>query len=188
MTDHHDAWELLPDLVTDPGGDRRLLRHVRACHACQRRLFALERVDRALRQPGTAPAAAGPRRRRRAAFAVAAAVAAGVLAWSLAPAGDGWSRELALHTASGAVVAHATLVGGRAPSLTLVADGLPAGADQGYLLWAQLPGAGPGQVVGRFMADPAGRCVVAVPLVRAERHARLWITPADQPDATVAST
>lgn len=45
---HEQAWKRLPDLLDEPD-QPILLHHVKHCHACQRQLFLLGRVDRLLR-------------------------------------------------------------------------------------------------------------------------------------------
>lgn len=57
---HEQAWKRLPDLVLDRD-ELELLAHVAACNRCQRQLFLLVRVDRALRDA----AASRPQKRRR---------------------------------------------------------------------------------------------------------------------------
>ena len=59
---HAHAWTRLPDLLDDRD-QPELLAHVAACHDCQRQLFQLGRVDRALR--GAAAARRNERRRFR---------------------------------------------------------------------------------------------------------------------------
>ena len=74
---HDEARDRLPDLLDDRD-DRELLAHVNACHACQRQLFKLNRVDRILRANGTQ---ATRRRlsRRWYSVAVAAVAAAAII-------------------------------------------------------------------------------------------------------------
>ena len=187
---HEHAWTLLPDLLADRD-QPDLLAHVAACHDCQRQLFLLARVDRALR--GASAAHRKPRRRLRTArwlrFSsglVAAAVAALVIVLVL-------PRQAAPHlftlrTAQGRAIGHASLSRSDAEntSLTLVAGGLPARRGAVYLLWASGEGRG-ATTIGRFMVNADGTCRARFNLPGG-RWARFWVTRPDRPRTVGATT
>lgn len=188
---HEHAWTRLPDLLDDRD-QPELLAHVAACHDCQRQLFLLGRVDRALR----AAAAGRCKERRRLgtgrwlrfpAGLLAAAVAAAV-AVLLLPHHPG-PRQYTLRTASGRWIGRATLVRSdpENTSLTLVARGLPTRRGDVYLLWAA-GSANEATTIGRFMVDPKGACRARFNLPGGRSWARFWVTPPAQPNAVVAST
>jgi len=189
---HERAWTRLPDLLADRD-EPDLLAHVAACHDCQRQLFLLGRVDRALR--GAADGRSKGRRRvrklrrlRLPSGFVAAAVAAALVLMLLAPHHDDL-RQLTLRTASGQPIGRAILdrSDGENTSLTLVTRGLPAHRGDMYVLWA---GGSRGRptTVGRFMVDPSGACHARFNLPGERDWARVWVTPPGQPNAVVAST
>lgn len=182
---HEEAFRRLPDLLDDRD-DAALLAHVRECADCQRQLFLLGRVDRALR--GSAPAR---RRRRRpwplfagAAAAVAAAAAALAV---LLPSGTS-AHTMMLRTASGRVVGEATMrhADTRNVSLSLSAHGLPVVRGHVFVLWASDKGST--MEVGRFMADPTGKAQVRFNLPATHAWSRLWVTRAGDAHAMVASS
>jgi hypothetical protein len=189
---HEHAWTRLPDLLDDRD-EPELLGHVATCHDCQRQLFLLGRVDRALREAGAV------RRKERRCFRkgrwlrvpsglVAAAVAALVVVVFL-PQHTGL-RQLTLKTAAGKSIGHATLKREDAENtlLTLVARGLPARGGDTFVLWA---GGGGGErklAVGRFMVEPGGACRARFNLPGRRAWAHFWVTPPDRPNAVVATT
>ncbi len=188
---HEHAWERLPDLLGSHE-DALLLAHVAGCHACQRQLFLLGRVDRLLRQTRfatTRPARSGlPARRVVALLAgLGAAVAVALVAFLPHPAGG---RTFVLRTADGHVVGRATLVRADRSNVQVafVARGMTrAGGDQ-FVLWAKSgdnPGATP---VGRFMANRSGECRARFSLPRSERWTGFWVTSSSDPSVLVATT
>lgn len=189
---HEHAWTRLPDLLSDRD-EPQLLAHVAACHDCQRQLFLLGRVDRALRSSASVRRKEGRRMRkgrwlRFPAGLVAAAVAAALVLVLFVPQHHGL-HELTLRTASGQPIGQAILNRSDAEntSLTLVARGLPADRGDMYLLWAGGSG-GRATSVGRFMVDPSGACRARFNLPGGRSWARFWVTPTGQPNAVVAST
>ncbi len=188
---HEHAWTHLPDLLEDRD-QPELLAHVAACHDCQRQLFLLGRVDRALR--GAAVARRKERRRlgkgrwlRFPSGLVAAAVAA-VLVLLLLPHHTA-VREFTLRAAAGQPIGRAILDHSDAEnmSLTLVARGLPAHGGDTFVLWA----AGEGQLhttVGRFMVSHNGSCRARFNLPGGRSWVRFWITSPGHPNAVVATT
>jgi hypothetical protein len=188
---HEHAWTRLPDLLDDRD-QPELLTHVAACHDCQRQLFLLGRVDRALR--GAASARRKERRRLRKgrwlrfpSGLVAAAVASLLVALFL-PHHPG-PRQFTLRTAAGQAIGRATLnpTDAENTSLTLVARGLPVRRGDMYVLWA---GGGDQRAitVGRFMVDPRGACRARFNLPGGRSWARFWVTPPGQPESVVATT
>ena len=188
---HELAWRRLPDLLDDRD-QPELLAHVAGCHHCQRQLFLLGRVDRALR--GAANSRSKERRRLRKgrwlrfpSGLVAAAVAA-LLVVLFLPQHSGRS-QFTLRTAAGRAIGRAVLNRSDAEntSLTLVARGLPARRGNVYVLWA----AGRSEraiTVGRFMVDPRGACRARFNLPGGRSWARFWVAPPGQPNAVVATT
>jgi hypothetical protein len=188
---HEHAWTHLPDLLDDRD-QPELLGHVAACHECQRQLFLLGRVDRALR--GAATVRRKERRRGgrtrwlRLPSGFAAAAVAALLLLLLLPH-NGTPRRFTLRTAAGHPIGRATLNRSDAEntSLTLVARGLPARPGDMYVLWAG--GSGPAATtVGRFMVDPKGACRARFNLPGAHSWTRFWVTPPGRPNAVVAGT
>jgi hypothetical protein len=186
---HEHAWTRLPDLLDDRD-QPQLLAHVAGCHDCQRQLFLLGRVDRALR--GSACRKERPRVRKGRWFRfraglVAAAVAALLVVLFLPHQHS--MRQLTLRTASGQSIGRATLSRADAEntSLTLVARGLPARGGDVYVLWAG--GSGQRRVaVGRFMVEPGGVCRAHFNLPGTGAWAHFWVTPPGKPNAVVATT
>src|SRR5262245_2584720 len=177
---HEHARTRLPDLLDDRD-QPELLTHVAACHDCQRQLFLLGRVDRALR--GVATARRNERRRLRKgrwlrfpAGLVAAAVAA-LLVVMFLPRHPGL-HKLTLRTAAGKPIGHAILSRSDAEntSLTLVARGLPDGGGDTFVLWAAHGGQRP-TTVGRFMVDPHGACRAHFNLPSGRGWTHFWVTP-----------
>jgi hypothetical protein len=187
---HEHAWTRLPDLLDDRD-QPELLKHVAACHDCQRQLFLLGRIDRALR--GAVAARHKERRGRKSRWLrfpsglVAAAVAA-LLVMLFLPHHPGL-RQFTLRTAAGHPIGRAILNRSDAEntSLTLVARGLPAHRGDVYLLWAAGSSERP-TTIGRFMVDPNGVCRARFNLPGGRRWARFWVTPPGRPNAVVAST
>ncbi len=185
---HEHAWTRLPDLLEDRD-EPELLAHVAACHDCQRQLFLLGRVDRALRG-----GAAARRRRRgrsrwfRVTSGVVAAAVAAMLVLVLLPDHAGL-RQLTLKTAAGQPIGKATLKreDGQNTSLTLVASNLPARGGDTFVLWAAA-GGGRKVAIGRFMVEPGGACRARFNLPGNPGWARFWVTPPGQPNAVVATT
>lgn len=188
---HERAWTRLPDLLDDRD-QPELLAHVAACHHCQRQLFLLGRVDRALR------GAASSRRKERSgrrkgrwlrfpAGLVAAAVAV-LLILLILPHHPG-PRQFTLRTASGQTIGRAILNRSDAEntSLTLVARDLPVRRGNMFVLWAAGGGHG-ATTVGRFMVDPRGDCRARFNLPGGHSWARFWVTAPGQPSAVVAGT
>jgi hypothetical protein len=189
---HELAWTRLPDLLDDRD-QPELLAHVAKCHACQRQLFLLGRIDRALR--GTAAECRKERRRPRKgrwlrfpAGLVAAAVAAALVLVLFVPRHDGLPR-LTLRSAAGKPIGRATLNRSDADntSLTLVARGLPAHGGGVFVLWASGRGRG-GTAIGRFMLSAKGACRARFNLPGGRGWARFWVTPPGQPNSIVATT
>jgi hypothetical protein len=188
---HEHAWTRLPDLLQDRD-EPDILTHVASCHDCQRQLFLLGRVDRALR--ASAPVRRKERRRvgkgrwlRFHSGLVAAAVAALLIVVFL-PRHTG-ARQLTLRTAAGRPIGHAILKRSDADntSLTLVARGLPSRAGDVYVLWAGGSGRA-ATTVGRFMVDPKGACRARFNLPGGRSWARFWVTPPGRPNTVVAAT
>lgn len=182
---HEDAFQRLPDLLEDRD-DAELLGHVRGCAACQRQLFLLGRVDRALRDDSPAHARRRPRRLIVAAATVAAAAAAALLAVLLPSSAK--AHPFMLRTASGAVVGEATMrhSDARNVSLSLSAHGLPVGSGHMFVLWAS--DRGTTMQAGRFMADPQGRARVRFNLPGDHDWTHFWITRPGKVPAMVASS
>jgi hypothetical protein len=187
---HEQAWMRLPDLLEDRD-QPELLTHVAACHVCQRQLFLLSRVDRALR--GAAVRRKGRHRPagshwlRFPSGLVAAAVAA-LVVFMLVPH-HGGLRQLTLRTVGGHPLGQATLKREDAEntSLTLVARGLPARNGDTFVLWAA--GGRDGRIaVGRFMVSPGGACHARFNLPGKRVWTRFWVTPRGRPKAIVATT
>lgn len=182
---HEEAFQRLPDLLEDRD-DAELLGHVRGCPDCQRQLFLLGRVDRALRAEAPSRRRGRPTRLLAGAAAVAAAVAASVLA-VLLPAGS-HAHPFMLRSSSGAVVGEATMThsDARNVSLTLTAHGLPVVHGHMFVLWAS--DRGTTMQAGRFMADPHGRARVHFNLPADHAWTHFWITRPGTSPAMVASS
>jgi hypothetical protein len=187
---HDHAWTRLPDLLDDRD-QPELLAHVAACHDCQRQLFLLGRIDRALRGAAAARRKQHRRKSRWLRFPsglVAAAIAAVLVLVLFLPHHDGL-RQLTLRTAAGQEIGRATLKSSDAEntSLTLVARGLPVRRGDMYVLWA---GGGDHRAitVGRFMVDPRGACRARFNLPGGRSWARFWVTPPGRPESVVATT
>jgi len=187
---HEHAWTRLPDLLDDRD-EPELRAHVTACHACQRQLFLLGRVDRMLRDDACARRKEHRRARKRGwlrAPAGLVAVAAAALLVLFLPHGH-HLREFTLRTASGQMIGRAILAPAEADnvSLSLVARGLSTRHGNMYVLWAG-GGERPATTVGRFMVDSTGGCRARFNLPGGRNWVRFWVTPAGRPDATVAAT
>jgi hypothetical protein len=181
---HADAFRRLPDLLDDRD-DAALLAHVRECADCQRQLFLLGRVDRALRD-------SAPARRRtrppRIAVAAAALVAAAAAALAIVLPSSSNAHTMMLRAASGAVVGEATMTraDARNVSLALSAHGLPVARGHMFVLWASDRGST--MQVGSFMADPNGEARARFNLPANHDWSRLWVTRAGDAHAMVASS
>jgi hypothetical protein len=188
---HEHVWTRLPDLLDDRD-QPELLAHVAACHDCQRQLFQLGRVDRALR--GAAAARRNERRRFRGArrlrlpVGLAAAAVTALLVMLFLPR-NAAVHAFTLRTAAGRPIGQAILNRSDVEntSLTLVARGLPARRRDTYVLWAGGTDGRP-TTVGRFMVDPKGACRARFNLPGGRSWVRFWVTPPGQPRAVVAST
>ena len=181
---HEDAFQRLPDLLEDRD-DAELLAHVRTCADCQRQLFLLGRVDRALRESS----AANPRRRPRGLIAGVAAIAAAAAAALVAVLLPGaHAHPFMLRTASGALVGEATMThaDARNVSLSLTAHGLPVVRGHMFVLWAS--DRGTTMQAGRFMADPHGRARVRFNLPADHAWTHFWITRPGKTPAMIASS
>lgn len=189
---HEHAWTRLPDLLADRD-EPELLAHVAACHDCQRQLFLLGRVDRALRGAGSTRRKERRRTRtgrrlRLPAGLAAAAAAAGLVVVLVAPQHHAL-RRLTLRAATGQPIGRAILDRSDTEntSLTLVARGLPARRHGTYVLWAAGSG-GRATSIGRFMVDPNGACRAHFNLPGGRSWARFYVTPPGRPDTVVATT
>jgi hypothetical protein len=182
---HEDAFQRLPDLLDDRD-DPDLLGHVRECADCQRQLFLLGRVDRALRADAPAERRRRPVRLLAAAAAVVAAAAAALLA-ALLPSSS-HAHPYMLRTSSGAVVGEATMThaDARNVSLSLTAHGLPVARGHMFVLWAS--DRGTTMQAGRFMADPGGRARVHFNLPADHAWTHFWITRPGKAPAMIASS
>ena len=188
---HEEAWTRLPDLLEDRD-DAALLAHLQVCADCQRQLFLLGRVDRALRAAASARRREGRRPRRgrwlRLPSGLVAAAVAALLVVLFLPHHPGL-RQLTLRTAAGQPIGRAILNRSDAEntSLTLVARGLPARSRDIYVLWAGGGGHAP-TTLGRFMVDPKGACRARFNLPAGRSWARFWVAPPGRPNAVVATT
>lgn len=172
---HEQAFRRLPDLLDDRD-DASLLQHVRECADCQRQLFLLGRVDRALRDSTPARATKPFVLRASAVSAgLAAVIAAAALVLVFVPSGS-HSGAVVLRTAAGRVVGTASLthVDVRNVSLLLSARGLPVNRGRVFVFWAA---DGPSTMrVGRFRADQSGNCKVRFNLPATHRWSNFWVT------------
>jgi hypothetical protein len=187
---HEEAWKRLPDLLDDRD-DASLLDHVRACAHCQRQLFLLGRVDRLLRESGSAAGRTQQRqptrwRRFAAAATIAAAAVAGVMLALLVPH-HARTHTFMLRTASGQLVGEALMGNSdtRNVSLALIARQLPVNRGQVFVLWAGDDASS--MQVGRFMVDRKGGCRVSFNLPATHGWRRFWVTEPGNA-ALVAST
>jgi len=173
---HREAFRRLPDLLDDRD-DTELLDHLRACAACQRQLFLLGRIDRALRDGAAVRKPPRGRRLLAATAAVTAAAAAVFLLTLFAPASSRrHPQRFALRTAAGRLVGEATIAQADAHnvSLALTAHDLPVRHGRGFVLWAGDRRST--MQVGRFLADTQGRCRVRFNLPANHDWSRLWVT------------
>jgi hypothetical protein len=117
--------------------------------------------------------------------AVAAAVAA-TLVFALPRSAR--PHEFMLRTASGRLVAEATMSHGdsRNASLALAARHLPVDRGHMFVLWAADEGSS--MQVGRFMVDRTGSCRVRFNLPDSHSWHRFWVTKPGEASAVVAST
>jgi hypothetical protein len=189
---HEQAWERLPDLLGSHD-EARVLAHVAGCHACQRQLFLLGRVDRLLRQ--AQPKKNGRPARARLAgiravapLAAVGAVVAVALVFVLPGSPDG--RGFVLRTADGHAVGRATLVRADRSNVevSLVARVMPRDGSDQFLLWAQSEDGVNATTVGRFMVDRRGECRAHFNLPANHRWTRFWLSPSSDPALVVAAT
>jgi hypothetical protein len=183
---HESAWERLPDLLRSHE-DAQLLKHVASCHACQRQLFLLGRVDRILR------AAPLLQRRRvmgwRTAALLTTLAAAATLAFGVFLPRSPAAHAFVLRAADGHTLGRATVVqnGPSRSVVALVARGIGDAPDGQLLLWAHTSdGAGPIRV-GRFMVDGRGECRARFTLPT-HHWLRFWVTSSSDPTNLVATT
>lgn len=182
---HEDAFRKLPDLLDDRD-DAALLRHVRDCADCQRQLFLLNRIDRALR--GNAPTAT---RRRPTRFRVSAAVFAAAAAAAVVAAflpSSARTHPYMLRASSGAILAQATMkhADARNVALVLLTHSLPVASGHMFILWAS--DRQTRMQAGRFMADEQGRAHVRFNLPANHHWTRFWITRPNPAPTMIAST
>ena len=188
---HERAWEQLPGLLRSRE-QPELLAHVSGCHACQRQLFLLGRVDRLLLQARPHSRRSRHRlvaRRRSVSLLATLAAAAAVALVLFLPRAPGPHR-MVLRSADGRAVARATIARADQSNVdvSLVARGMTRSGGDQFLLWAQ-PDAGAGATpVGRFMVDRSGSCRAHFNLPTGRHWTRLWVTPASDPAQVVAST
>jgi hypothetical protein len=188
---HEIAWQHLPDLL-ERGGESDLRRHVARCHACQRQLFLLQRVDALLRsRPRTWEPRGRPSRVRRILGLLAAAAVVAAIALALVVPRGASVRELTFQSAGAPeVVVHGSVSPGDATNavLTIKARGLPLkGGNGNFLLWASTE-SGDGRVlVGRFMANPSGECTARFNLPGDYDWMQFWITAESEPTTIVAA-
>lgn len=186
---HDAALERLPDLLFERE-DAALLAHLRECHDCQRRLFALARIDRLLRQRGAKIRRSRSRiRHALAATATIAAAAAAVAAFGL-PRHHTTPASFALRGLGGSVVARAEIhrADSENQAIAFVAQGLPTVPTDTYLLWTTSPGMAKPLLVGRFMVNHSGACRTRFNLAGTRHPARFWITRSTDPAVVVAGT
>ena len=189
---HETAWERLPDLLVERAGGSELRRHVARCHACQRQLFLLQRVDRLLR---SRPSVSSPKRRaswlRRMIGLAALGAVAAILLLALFLPRAATVRELTFYSAAGpGLRVQGSVSQGDAANavLTIVASGLPhERANANYLVWASTASQTEPVIVGRFMADPSGECRARFNLPRSRPWRRFWVTPESSPARIVAA-
>ena len=188
---HKRAWERLPDLLRSRE-QPELLAHVSGCHACQRQLFLLGRVDRLLRQARPQarrsprlPITKAPAVSQLATLAAAAAVAL-ILFLPRAPGSHG----MVLRSADGRAVARATIARADQSNVevSLVARGMPRSEGDQFLLWAHPEQGGGATPVGQFMVDRTGSCRTHFNLPTGQHWTRLWVTPTADPTQVVATT
>lgn len=183
---HEEAFRRLPDLLDDRD-DLALLQHVRGCADCQRQLFLLGRIDRALRD--SAPArdrTVFGRRVFAAGGALAAAAAAAILLAVFVPSGS-HPHAIVLRTAAGRPVGKATITRSDAEnvSLTLTAHELPVTRGRVFVFWAADRSST--MQVGRFRADQQGNCHVRFNLPANHDWNDFWVTRPGDAHAMVAT-
>lgn len=184
---HEQAWERLPDLLGSHD-DSRLLAHVAGCHACQRQLFLLGRVDRLLRQARSTNGRLARMSTRAVALLAALGTVVAVALVSVLPGSPG-GHGFVLRAADGHAVGRATLVHADRSNVevALVARGMTRASDH-FVLWAQ-SGDGPGATpVGRFMVEPSGECRARFNLPANHRWTRFWVTSSSDPSVVLAIT
>lgn len=188
---HERAWERLPDLLRSRE-QPDMLAHVSGCHACQRQLFLLGRVERLLRQsrPQARRSQRLPLTKPRAATLLATLAAAAAVALVLLLPRTPGANGMVLRSADGRAVARATIARADQSNVevSLVARGMPRSEGDQFLLWAHPEQGGGATPVGRFMVDRTGSCRAHFNLPTHQHWTRLWVTPAADPRHVVAST
>jgi hypothetical protein len=172
---HEEAFRRLPDLLDDRD-DLTLLQHVRDCADCQRQLFLLGRIDRALRDSAPEKKLTLSVRRAIAAGGVlVAAAAAAILLAVFVPSGSN-AHAVVLRSAAGRPVGEATIAHSDVHniSLTLTAHDLPVNGGRVFVFWAASRGST--MLVGRFMADEQGNCHVRFNLPADHDWSSFWVT------------
>lgn len=189
---HDTAWQRLPDLLIERGAPPELRRHIARCHACQRQVFLLQRVDGLLR---SRPPAFAPRRRpsrlRRMMGLVALSAVVAILVLALFVPRGATVRELTFHSGAGpGVVVRASVSQGDSGSavLMIVARGLPREHGANFVLWARAASEMQPVIVGRFMANPSGECRARFNLPGIRGWTLFWVTPESSPATIVAAT
>lgn len=182
---HEDAFRKLPDLLDDRD-DSALLRHVRDCADCQRQLFLLNRIDRALRDNAPTTRRRRPAQLRMGAAMLAAAAAAAVVAAFLPFSAR--THPYMLRASSGAVLAEATMkhADARNVALVLLTHSLPVARGHMFILWAA--DRETTMQAGRFIADEQGRADVRFNLPANHHWTRFWITRPTAAPTMIAST
>jgi hypothetical protein len=171
---HEETFRRLPDLLEDRD-NAALLEHVSECAECQRQLFLLGRIDRALRDSAPEHKRTFSGKRAVAAGGAIAAAAAAILVAVFGPSGS-HRHAVVLRTAAGRPVGEATIA--RADvhnvSLTLKANGLPVSRGHQFVFWAA--DRRTTMLVGRFMADEHGNCHVRFNLPANHDWSSFWVT------------
>jgi len=185
---HEHAWERLPDLLHSRE-DAQLLAHIADCHACQRQLFLLGRVERLLRQSRPLGAPRRSPRRLTGALTMLGAAAAALAIFISLPRGSA-AGGFVLRGSDGHAVARATVTREDRSNLDvlLVARGLKQSSGAQFLLWAQGRGGADAVPVGRFMVDRSGSCRAHFNLPAGRDWSHFWVTPASRPTAVLATT
>jgi hypothetical protein len=185
---HQTASQSLPDLVTDPAAPHRALRaHLRTCHACQRQLFLLQRVDGMLRPD--LPSSDRPRRyraRRVGGVALAAALAVAAV-FVLLPRTQTQAEAFTLRASDGLTVAQAQIRNQGSQQVVVLTPGAPMPATTRYVLWGSAQSHTTIRL-GMLITTATGRCRARFVLPSQPAWKRLWMTPLSQPTTIVAHT